>query len=224
MTVADSPDFTERLKALGAVFDANLTAVKVVVYFEALRDLPFEVVVQAMNHAVKTCKFFPKPAELRSLAVGDDEDVAETAWVSLRAAMKHAGSYASLAVGDAALAETIVSVFGGWPQACASDLSPEMWASKRKEFGRVYRVMRQRGMVGTRFLPGICEQQNAGRPDWAQYVPVHRLEAHGIERLTLAEAEDARTLTAAASHGFTRLGAGSEVVPLVQPVERDDTA
>jgi hypothetical protein len=207
MDVGDSGEFGRRLITLGELFDLKLAATRQALYFEALRDLPFEVVIQALNQAVKVCTFFPKPAELRKFAVGDNEDQAELAWMALSGAMRAAGGYASVLLDDPALGETIVAVFGGWPQACAMDLSPEMWASKRKEFGRVYRVLRDRGLTGVRYLPGICEQQNDGRAEWMQYVPIKRLGSEGVQTLTRSEAEAALTLGAALENGVRRLEA-----------------
>lgn len=205
MDITDSGEFRNRLVVLGELFDAKLSPAKLALYFEALRDVPFMQVARALNQAAKTCTFFPKPAELRRFALGDDEDAAEAAWMAFRAAMRSAGGYASL-VADAALGEAISAVFGGWPQACSLELTPEMWSSKRKEFGRVYRVLRDRALVGSRYLAGICEQQNAGRRDWLKFVPVMRLSSDGqIEPLGLEAAEQCRGELAAASHGFSRL-------------------
>lgn len=221
MDLSDNDAFTARLVGLGELFDANLTPVKQALYFEALRDLPIELVVRALNLATRKCTFMPKPAELRKLAVGDDEDAAEKAWMAFQGAMRAIGSYTSLITADPALGETISTVFGSWPAACGADLSPEMWASKRKEFGRVYRVLVNRELVGARYLPGLCESQNAGRRDWLAYVPVKRIDGATIVALTTEEADQARTQIAATSYGFTQLDAGDVDV---RPVDRDDTA
>lgn len=213
MTIDDNGDFRRRLITLAELFDLKLSPTRQALYFEALRDLPFEAVCSGLNQAARACTFFPKPAELRTFAVGDAEDAAEMAWMALRQAMKSAGSYASLIIADAALGDAIVAVFGSWPQTCALDLSPEMWASKRKEFGRVYRVLRNRGLNGSRYLTGICEQQNAGRKDWLHFVPVHRLAGAELEQLTLEAAEVARTAIAAAAHGFQRLSECATLPP-----------
>lgn len=213
MDIGDNTEFRNRLVTLAELFDLRLAPTRQALYFEALRDLPFDAVAHGLNQAARACTFFPKPAELRALAVGDEEDAAETAWMALRLAMRSAGSYASLVTADAALGEAIVAVFGGWPQVCALDLSAEMWANKRKEFGRVYRVLRSRGLSGSRYLAGICEQQNAGRPEWMKFVQVQRIAGAVLEALSLDAAERERTQLAAASHGFTRLGAGVDALP-----------
>lgn len=180
MDAAQSAEFTRRLVGLAEVFDVKLSAQRVALYFEALRDLELADVVRALNQAVKVSRFFPKPAEVRSLAVGDTEDRVERAWMAFKSAMRIAGSYASLEIHDPALAESIISLFGSWPQACAEDLSPEMWSARRKEFGRIYRVTLDRDLIGSRRLPGICEQRNAGLSgNWHRFVPVHQISITG---------------------------------------------
>lgn len=206
MDISDSGEFGRRLVTLAELFDVKLTGTRQALYFEALRDLPFQAVAQGLNQAAKACTFFPKPAELRKFAVGDAEDLAETAWMAFRQTMRIAGGYASVLMADAALAETVLSVFGSWPAACQAEFTPEMWAAKRKEFGRVYRVLRDRALVGARYLAGIHEQANAGRHS-LKYVPVHALEGFLLRPLTLDEAEQARTQIAAQAHGFARLDA-----------------
>jgi len=222
MDIDDNGDFRRRLVLLAELFDVKLSAARQALYFEALRDLPFEGVASALNQAAKGCTFFPKPAELRQLACGDAEDQAELAWMAFRRAMTAAGSYASLVVADPALGEAILAMFGSWPAACATELSPEMWASKRKEFGRVYRVLVQRPLVGARYLPGICEQQNAGREDWRRHIPVAALAGGDVTPLSPQEAEQAKASISAQSHGFTRIT--SEIIAGLIPRQMDDTA
>lgn len=199
MDLGDSGEFTRRLIALAELFEANLTPAKQALYFEALRDIPFSDVAMALNVAVKTCTFMPRPAEIRKLAVGDTEDRAERAWLIWRSAARRAGHMASLVVDDPALAETILAVFGSWEESCALELSPEMWSAKRKEFGRVYRVMSNRALVGSRYLTGAAERNNAQRPEWQRFTTVYRLRVQDPEpaRLTFEQAERARVEIAA---------------------------
>jgi hypothetical protein len=119
--------------------------------------------------------------------------------------MRIAGSYASVVVEDAALGETITALFGSWPAACLADLSPEMWASKRKEFGRVYRVMRQRNLDGVRYLPGIAERDNGFRNHSLRHVPVARIGREAVRTLGEHEAEAARQEIAGVSHALTQM-------------------
>lgn len=180
----DSLPFLERLTALAELFDAALSPAKQALYFEALADLEFEQVVEALNAAIRTCRFMPKPVEIRALAVGDDEDRTEQAWSTLRTAMRQVGYASSVIFEDGALGEAVTALFGSWPEACSQDLSPEMWASTRKAFGRVYRVtlQRQRTRTGERYLPGWCEHQNAGRGLGLKHAPVARVTMAGSVR------------------------------------------
>lgn len=206
MTNQDSRDFFTRLLGLSELFDAKFSEAKAALYFEALKDLPLPVVIGALGQAVKACTFMPRPAELRALALGDDESQTERAWVAFREAMRIAGAYASVLVRDPALASTILAIAGDWPRACTQELTAEMWASKRKEFGRVYRVMAQRKLDGARYLPGHAEQTNAGRRDWLKFVPVYEISGQEACRsLTLPEAEQARLSMAVERHELSRL-------------------
>lgn len=222
MDIGDNGEFRRRLLALAEIWDLKLAPQRQALYFEALRDLRFEDVARALNIAVKACTFFPKPAELRAFAVGDAEDRVEAAWMLFRAALRSAGAYSSVATQDPALGETILAVFQGWPEACGLELSPEMWSAKRKEFGRVFRVMLQRELVGPRYLPGVVERTNAGRADWQRYTPVALLEGDGrIRSLTGEQADAYRGQIAGQASVFTQIGAGVEALV---PRRRGETA
>lgn len=222
VNIDDSGEFGQRIVALAEVFDVKLSPQRAALYFEALRDLPFPAVVQALTLAVQSCKFFPRPAELRTFVLGDAEDVTEAAWIAFRRAMPAAGYMASVVVDDAALGDTIVAMFGSWPAACHSDLTPEMWAAKRKEFSRVYRVFKHRGLEGGRYLIGVAETHNSAQPDWMRYVPGARITRAGtVERLNASALEAARVQLAAESNGFTRMDA-ERVVKALPPTLRQE--
>lgn len=163
MTNQDAGEFFGRLAALSELFNgagAVFSEAKGELYFEALRDLPLEAVIQGLNEAVRRCTFMPKPAEIRALIFGDDEDTAELAWQAYKQTARRIGGYSSPTFEDPALADALVAVFGSWEAACWTDFTPEMWASKRKEFGRVYRAIRQRGETQPRQLAGFFEREN----------------------------------------------------------------
>ncbi len=216
MEITDSGEFQRRLLAVSELFDKGLSPAQQALYFDALRDLPFADVARALRQATKVCTFMPKPAELRTIAVGDTDDHAERAWIGFRAAASRIGAWASLITRDPVLGETILAVFRGWPEACALELSPEMWSSKRKEFGRVYRVIAARGLSGGRYLAGICEQQNAGKAEWSRYIAAGVVETDGTTRsLSAGEADEARQhLAATTATGLTPLiAAAAKALP-----------
>lgn len=159
MTTDDVTAFLQRLEALAEMYDAKFSETKQMLYFAALEDLPFDEVVRALNIALRTCKFMPRPSELRELVTDSTDDAAELAWLEYKRIARVDGAYRSPTV-DAALADTLIAVFGSWESACWTELSPEMWASKRKEFGRVYRVLANRGTHGPAQLTGFCDRKN----------------------------------------------------------------
>ncbi len=183
MTEQDAPLFISRLCALAEVHNRELSAPAQMLYFDALKDFSIQDVLRALNEAVSGRLFFPVPAVIREILQGSAEDRAEIAWQTWKEAARKHGSYVSLVLYDAALADTIIAVFGGWPQACAVDLSDEMWAAKRKEFARVYRIMQQRDLTGTRRLAGLSELQNTN-PEWSAHTPVAEIGAPERKKLT----------------------------------------
>lgn len=160
MTSEDFAVFSARLVELGELFDAKLSESKQLLYFQALQDLPLELVDGAFIQAARGCTFFPKPVELRAFIVGDDEDHAERAWLDYKRLARQLGGYSSPVFEDPALADALVAVFGSWEGASWTDFSPEMWASKRKEFSRTYRAIRQRGETEPKQLSGFFEREN----------------------------------------------------------------
>jgi hypothetical protein len=179
MTPTDIQHFITRLVTLGELFDVRMSEAKQELYFDALADLPLDIVVKAMNLAARTCTFMPRPAELRRLVKGGEEET-ELAWREYQRVARQVGGYESPTFADGALAATLVAVFGSWEQACWVDLSPEMWASKRKEFERVYRVLCDRGVTGPVQLDGFIAKDRQLRG----YAPSLRLEGQQPDGLS----------------------------------------
>ncbi len=163
MTIEDAPEFLTLLGGLAEVFDAKFSEIKQQLYFEALKDLPLCDIRAAMEEAVKTCKFMPRPVELRTLVHGDPKDLAEQAWAELRRDAKEIGAYTSVMPEMPEAARALVETFGSWPLFCAAELSPEMWASKRKEFiASFQRHFRNSGEA--LWLAGIISLQRGKTP------------------------------------------------------------
>ena len=232
MTTTDLPIFTAQLVGLQELLGGPpFTEARLALYCDAVSDLPLETLLPAIRAAARTATFFPKPVELRALALGETADAIEHSWLLFRKAMRQQGAYASVVTTDPVLGATIEAMFGGWPQACAAEFSPEMWSAKRKEFERVYRVFAQRGLIGARHLPGRTEIQNADRPEWVKYTTLAVIGPTGITCLQGADAEQYRASLAAPSSvvrsdGWVTLGAlGEPVDPRPQdPIATPDLA
>lgn len=174
MTDRERPEFAKALAVLSQAHNESVNELRAEAYWLALNDIPLVDFQRACFRAMRELRFFPKPVELRDLVFGSVQDAIESAWTSWRNAARRLGGTTSVAFSDAALAETLKQIFGGWPEACACELSPEMWSAKRKEFERVYRLMREKSWSAPHMLAGSHERNNASLREWSRFTP------HGI--------------------------------------------
>jgi hypothetical protein len=149
------------VSGLSEIFGKEISDNVCELYFRALADLSIEQVEHAVNVTAATCKFFPKPAELREIIEGKPDDQSVIAWEVVLDAYKKANYYRSILFEDGAIGSAINAVFGGWPQCSDSlaHLSDEMVTSKRKEFYTSYRNARRLNK-SVRYLPGQVEIEN----------------------------------------------------------------
>lgn len=126
-------------------------------YDTALERFTEEQFDRAMNMAVKTCKFFPKPAELIEFIRGDSGSSALVAWETLSIAMQRHGPYRSVLFDDGRIAR-VVKALGGWKEVCS-------WLTKdipyrRNEFMKLYTSAPD---CEPEILPGEFELENRAR-------------------------------------------------------------
>ena len=158
MTAEDRPRFTRALFVLAETFKEPMNDLRLEGYWMVLADFPINDVEHAIVRAMEECRdFFPRPAVIRDFVLGSFVGAEEAAWLEYKRLARTVGGYASPEM-DAALAQTLVFVFGSWQAACWSDFTPEMWASKRKEFGRTYHALRTRGIGGPSKVIGFFEE------------------------------------------------------------------
>jgi hypothetical protein len=161
MTNRDRAAFVVALTALAELPNGHLTDARIEAYWLALHDLDLAVFQAAAIAALKGCKFFPAPAEIRELAEGSPEDRGQRAWAQLQQAATAVGGYASIRLEDPATATALVCTFGSWVRFCTVELDPPMWASKRKEFAANYRIAQRQPEANPPLcLPGIAETHN----------------------------------------------------------------
>ncbi len=63
---------------LSAAYREQVTETLLVIYHDALMDLPEELVLKAMAESIKVCKFFPRVAEIRELVTAAQQRVKDT--------------------------------------------------------------------------------------------------------------------------------------------------
>lgn len=61
-------EFVKRLLVLAEVMGESLSELRIAGYWAALSDLASEDTGHAMDRALKECRFFPRPAEIRDMA------------------------------------------------------------------------------------------------------------------------------------------------------------
>lgn len=130
-------------------------------YCEATSDIETGLLMHAMKQATTTCKFFPKPVELRQLA-GErtPEERAARAFEYVQTAIRSVGIYSSPDFDDPITNATIYTL-GGWVRICELDREErEKWY--RKDFVATYVGKMRTGLAPDEggWLLGICAQEN----------------------------------------------------------------
>ena len=134
------------------------------VYCEALRDLPDDVLKNAVKKIMVESKFFPSIAEIREKAfsiVGQisGERSAQEAWEEISRGMKVSGSYNRPEFSTALISRAVDAV-GGWFHICVECDTEIM----RAQFLKMYDSLLKRDQENIRTLPEIkrfIEQEQA---------------------------------------------------------------
>lgn len=155
MTRGDAQAFSTLLAGLAETFDVPLTSTRTELYFRALEDLPLAAVQQAAGEALRHCRFFPKPAELRDFVTTTATTAGELAWLALLEAFQD--GYAGCVLPDDPIVHALVRVFWGtpfrareWWRFC-HDMTLE---TRHKEFVARYRDYASRAPEERPLLPG----------------------------------------------------------------------
>lgn len=147
MTAGDRAAFFRAFMALAEAFSEPLTDLKTEAYFDALSDLDVADVLNAMRQSIRSCKFFPRPVELREQIQGNGEDRAELAWHNVLGLIRRFG-WCGNPEGhwqDQATKRAALELFGGWGALCEHlpASGPELigWA---KQFKAAYLAYHRR--------------------------------------------------------------------------------
>lgn len=117
MTPDDARVFASAMAVLAEVLNEPMSTVRIKAYFEDLSDYELPAVCAALAEARRTCKWFPKPAEVRALLEGRAEDGAEVAWAAIQREIRRVGYLGVPALDDRAL-RAVNELWGGWRRLC----------------------------------------------------------------------------------------------------------
>lgn len=145
MTLQEQERVTKALTMLAVIIGEDVSDERIEAYLVVLGDLDGTAVERAIERLGRAAKFFPKPVEIRELIEDSVSEKAERAWVLLVEACHQSGDR-SVFIEDVCLAQAMLDTFGTWIQAyeIVVRLTPEMVASKRKEFVSNYRRAEKR--------------------------------------------------------------------------------
>lgn len=150
---------------LAELHNFKLSELKVELYFKILQRFHPQDVVRAIELAIETTKFFPKPAELVELIMGTATDRAAIAWNIFLGVIRRLSPSDSVVFEDTRFS-AIVDFFGGWDEVHKWKTEDLTW--RRQEFIKLYASFRQ-PPPGHRHV-GTIEHQNRVR-GFLDYLP-----------------------------------------------------
>lgn len=161
MNEQDKSRFASALIATASVFDKAITPQLTEIYFRTLASFTFEEVERGISQAMKTLRFFPKPAELIDAITGGQvalEDRAHVEATRVLTAIKEVGTYESVYFDDPVTQAVIAQHFGGWHRLADMREDGEKWFIK--DFAKAYASFARAGIKENSALPGRAEINN----------------------------------------------------------------
>lgn len=163
MQTADNGKFIELLTGVHDFYGKELSEFAIGVWLQAMQPFEFDAVRDAFNrHCVNTDagQFMPKPADIVKMLQGSSQDSALRAWAKVDRAVRHIGTYESVAFDDP-LIHRVLHEMGGW--IALGTKTEDEWPFVAKEFENRYRGYRSRNATPEYppVLIGIAEAHNS---------------------------------------------------------------
>lgn len=135
MNKSDRQRFVALMSALSASFSREADEPLLEGYWMGLSDIGIDDVERAVQKSIRSCKHFPRPAELRELAgASSPRNAAALAWLGVAKAAR-----ASKPPEDALAAEVVRHMGGAQRLGQMTTQELENWG--RKEFERLYVIL-----------------------------------------------------------------------------------
>ena len=153
----DKNKFKAMMMSIGEIFDKEISQSLLEVYWRVLEPFSDAQASRALNHAISTCKFFPKPADIIEILTVKLEDKAILAWVQVEDAVRKIGNYVSVKFVDDPVIHSCLEAMGGWHRVGEWKEQEMVW--KRKEFETFYMIYDCKEKHPD-YLPGWSEINN----------------------------------------------------------------
>lgn len=109
--------FAKGLGILAATYRSPLSALQTEAYWSALSDMPAAEWDAAVRVCLRTCKFFPRPVEIREAVSGPASDRADVAWGDVLGEVRRVGYLGTPKLPTGTL-EAIRQTWGSWTRLC----------------------------------------------------------------------------------------------------------
>ena len=161
--------FTNLLASVAELYKQDLSPMAIGLYYNTLKDYPYEQVEKAFNVVVKTYKYncIPKPAEIIEVIEGKEDDRAMVAWQSTKDTIKKYDFYSSIEFEDKII-HLCIDHLGGWMWLCGQTKEDLQFIAK--DFMRLYKVFEKYPRKWNKKLIGYYEQTNSNK-GYAKDIP-----------------------------------------------------
>lgn len=154
--------FKKLLSGVHDFYAKNMSQFSLSVWWEALRQFDYDAISMAMSRHLAnpdTGQFMPKPADVMKMLGGTTQDRAQMAWSKVDKALRHLGTYRTVAFDDP-LIHRVITDMGGWPM--FGQKTENEWPFLAKEFETRYRgfSMRNERPEYPKSLTGLADMGN----------------------------------------------------------------
>ena len=148
------------MNILESAFKEKMSKGAINIYWSRMKDYSDKEFKEAIIRCVDGLKYFPRVANLKDILDGTNEDEAELAYLEFRKKLENEGSYISVSFPKYPAISATIEALGGWIRISDTLEKDENWL--RKDFIRLYNIMRKRGDYPKKLL-GRFELENSNK-------------------------------------------------------------
>lgn len=200
----EKADFAIMMTAVAELYSKKMSSASLSIYWAALERFSLVDIRRAITQHVNNAdvgQFMPKPADIVRYLEGDSQTHALQAWSKVESAIRHIGSYDSIAFDDPII-HRVIADMGGWIKVCSISIKEMPFCSQ--EFIKRYQgYLHRKPAKYPKYLVGGLEHGNQTNSydGIVNTVPV----LIGDERLAMAVLKEGSDSSAIPIQRHTRL-------------------